>query len=260
MKFFSFVPVFAALVVAVAGVTSPGDSKRELVRNLARDNRAMTNADLRRRGLKTRAARTGFIGASVGGGGGNGGGGTGGGLGPRNNNSTFLGFISSDLSSAGRIDSDIENALSVNFETDDETGDGSNVEISISGLPGFPLFGLVQGRDSPSPDLAVGSPSYLNVAGVANPGTPPGAYPTLIQNTGPQPLRCPTLQPAETSVWNFNSTSGALNLQWINTDGSAPVFQIFTQNDVIYFGSDPDAFQWAFPCPITVISFSFIPQ
>ena len=130
MKFSSFVPVFAALVVAVAGVTAPGDSKR----NLARENRAMTNADLRRRGLTARGARTGFIGASVGGGGGNGGGGNGGGLGTRNNNSTFLGFISSDLSFAGRIDPDIENALCVDFETDDKTGDGSDIEISITAV------------------------------------------------------------------------------------------------------------------------------
>ena len=65
MRFFSFIPVLAALVTAVAGVAVPDDcadtemgcnphlsAKREFVPHPARDNnRAMTNAELLRRGL-----------------------------------------------------------------------------------------------------------------------------------------------------------------------------------------------------------------
>ena len=40
---------------------------------------------------------------------------------------------------------------------------------------------------------------------------------------------------------------------------AAPPIHVFIQNDIIYFGSDPDAFQSAFPCPITVIVSAHIP-
>ena len=110
MRLSSFTPVLAALFVAVAGVAIPDDSSK----------RAVTNAELLRRGLRARDPRTGFIGASVGGRGG------GGGIGGRNDG--FLGFVSSDISGGARIDPNIENALCINFDTGDSKS-GSELDI-----------------------------------------------------------------------------------------------------------------------------------
>ena len=64
MRFFSFIPVLAALFTAVAGVSVPDDcanteigcetysaAKRGFVEHPARNARAVTNAELLRRGL-----------------------------------------------------------------------------------------------------------------------------------------------------------------------------------------------------------------
>jgi len=272
MRLFSFIPALAALVTLVAGASVPGscdsemgcepqdDSKREFL--AARDDHALTNAQLLRRGLPlkepilrrgspvrrsnpssvppVKITHRGIIEVHNAG------------------NGNLLGYISKNLGNGGAqyvYDPSLSNALSVSFDTD-QTNSCSQLDINaVDSNPSWPLLGLVQGRDDSSSDLAPGSYQYLYIAGVANPGTKPGDTPTQISNS----YFIGSPRTAETAVWTFNSATGALTLQWINTDGSSPNMQTFTQSTGLYASSDMNAFFARYPAPVTPVTYNFVP-
>jgi len=111
---------------------------------------------------------------------------------------------------------------------------------------GFPLVGLVQGRDDPDTNLAAGSFRYTYLAGTAP--TPPGSPALLVPNSYIGP---PGLLPrsAESAIWSFDPVTKVLLPRWINTDKNSLAIEVFVQNagpfirnTGIYVGGDGQAF------------------
>jgi len=289
MRIFAFIPVLAALVTAVAGASAckntemgcsngnnnnngngnngnkpdpdPHGPKRDFAELPSRDGHGLSNAELLRRGLPlkgpvmrrgTPVRRTNPSAVPV----------------PMthtgvvqvlDSSNNVLGYIAKDLGNAGAqyvYNPSITNALAVTFQTD-QTGSGTQLDINaVNSNPSWPFLGLVQGREDTDSNLSPGSYEYLYLAGVANPGTQPGDSPQSISNS--YFIGAP--RTAETAVWTFDITTGVLTPQWINTDGSSPAEQFFTQSTGLYVGGSQDAFHSRFPAPVTAISFKFIPQ
>jgi len=276
MRIFSFIPALAALVTAVVAATVPADGcdgtselgcatpvapKRNFLPS--RNGRGLTNAELLRRGLPlngpvlrrgTPVRRTTP---------------SSGPLPPKTTtftgvievfdpNNNLLGYISENLINGAQygIDPSIANALDVTFQAN-PTGSTSQIDISaINSNPAWPYLGLVQGRDDADYNLSPNSYQYLYIGGVDNPGTQPGDTPQSISNS----YFNGSPRTAETSVWTFDADNGSLMPEWINTDGSTPAQQLFTQSNALYSSGNPDAFHARYPAPVTLLTLVFLPN
>jgi len=176
-------------------------------------------------------------------------------------NGNLLGYIGKNLGNGGAqfvYDPALSNALVVSFQTV-QGGPATQTHLDISmqnSNPSWPLLGLVQGRDDTTSDLSSGSYQYLYLGGVDNPGTQPGDKPTSIDNS----YFIGSPRTAETAVWTFFSSNNTLFPQWINTDGTSPVVQQWTQSTGLYSGGDQNAFFARFPAPVTSLYYIFVPQ
>ena len=138
------------------------------------------------------------------------------------------------------------NALIVDFTLDGTSGAAINLSPENSGQTPFPYFGLVQGRDSTSPDIAPGNFNYLYLGGTN--GTDPGATP---QNGGNYFSTQTGLDHAsESALWTIDVNALTLVPVWVNSDGSTPATQVFVQSNHVYGGGDADAFHSRFPAPV----------
>lgn len=152
-------------------------------------------------------------------------------------------------------------ALIVTFTLDGTSGTRVNLAPQNLAEPGFPLFGLVQGRDSTSANIGSGNFNYLYLGGVSE--TAPGATPQTSGNYFSSVSRL--TKASESAVWTIDVTTGLLLPVWINSDGSTPTTFIFVQSNHVYAGGDPAAFQSRFPANVTAASLgleilSAIPQ
>ncbi len=144
------------------------------------------------------------------------------------------------------IGSDKNAALIMDFTVDGTSGTAINLAPENSGQP-FPYFGLVQGRDSTSGDIALGNFNYLYLGGTNF--TAPGSTPQLAGNyfssqTG-------LAHTSESALWTIDIDALTLVPVWVNSDGSTPATQVFVQSNHVYGGGDADAFHSRFPAPVT---------
>jgi hypothetical protein len=116
-------------------------------------------------------------------------------------------------------------------------------------------LGMVQGRDNQDSNLAAGSFHYTYLASTNE--TPPGSVPADVGNS--YSTATGLARTSESAVWTYNSATGILSPHWVNTDGSLPAIEYFTQSTAIYMGGDAAAFNSRFPAPIFRIAFDFVP-
>lgn len=140
-------------------------------------------------------------------------------------------------------------ALIVDFRLDGTSGSQIDLSPQNSGQ-GYPFFGLTEGRDSTSPDIAPGSFNYLYLEGTN--GTPAGSTPQLVPNyfavsTG-------IAKSSESAIWNIDVNALTLIPVWINSDSSTPTTFVFVQSNHVYAGGDPAAFHARFPAPVTDVT------
>jgi hypothetical protein len=274
MRFFTIIPVLAALITAVAAVptntvcaseigcdTPTPPSKRDFFEHPSRDEHAVTNANLLRRGLPLkepilrrgspvrRSSPSSVPPVKI----------THRGTIEVHNaaNGNLLGYVSKNLVNGGAqygIDPTAANALHVTFDTDQSnSGTGLNVK-AVDSNPSWPLLGIVQGRDDIDSNVKPGSYQYLYLGGVANPGTQPGDRPAQISNS----YFIGSPRTAETALWTINS-AGNMSPIWINQDGTTPALQLWTQSTGLYAGGDMNAFFARYPAPVIAITYKFIP-
>jgi len=159
-----------------------------------------------------------------------------------------LGYVADDPNYwTPLLNPDINSALIVDFTLNGTSGTQINLAPENSGEAGFPYFGLVQGRDSTSPDIGSGSFNYLYL-GNTN-ATAPGATPQLAgnyfsANTG-------LSHSSESAAWTIDVGALTLVPVWVNSDGSTPTTEVFLQSNHVYGGGDANAFHTRFPAPVT---------
>jgi hypothetical protein len=177
----------------------------------------------------------------------------------KDKNSNVLGYISKNLGNSGAqfvSDPSIANALIVDFQLPAGATSGSTLDFTIENSnPSWPLLGMVQGRDDTDSNISTGSYQYLYVGGISTPGTDPNATPQSISNS--YFIGAP--RTAESAVWSIDLTSGAITAQWVNTDGSKPPIQTWTQSTGLYFGGNSNAFFARYPAPVTLVTYTFVP-
>ena len=141
-------------------------------------------------------------------------------------------------------------ALIVDFRLDGTSGSQINLTPENSLEAGYPYFGLVEGRDSTSPDIGPGSFNYLYLGNTD--GTAPGSTPQIGGNyfsaaTGLN-------KASESAVWTIDVNALTLDPVWINSDSSTPTTFVFLQSNHVYGGGDPAAFFSHFPAPVTDVT------
>jgi hypothetical protein len=141
---------------------------------------------------------------------------------------------------------DTNSALIVDFTLNGTSGSQINLTPENSGQ-GFPYFGLVEGRESTSPDIGAGSFNYLYLDGTN--GTAPGVTPQLVGNYFT--LSSGISKTSESALWTIDVNALTLIPVWVNTDSSTPTTAIFIQSNHVYGGGDASAFNSRFPAPVT---------
>ena len=165
----------------------------------------------------------------------------------KDSSGTTLGYVAEDPNYWTPLISPLNtSALVVDFTLNGTSGSQIDLSPQNSGQ-GYPFFGLTEGRDSTSPDIAPGSFNYLYLEGTN--GTPAGSTPQLVPNyfavsTG-------IAKSSESAVWTIDVNALTLIPQWINSDSSTPTTFVFVQSNHVYAGGDPDAFHTHFPAPVT---------
>ena len=164
------------------------------------------------------------------------------------NSGTTLGYVADDPNYwTPLLTPTSVGALIVDFTLNGTSGSQINLTPENSAETGFPYFGLVEGRDNTSPDIAPGSFNYLYL-GNTN-GTVPGSTP---QHGGNYFSLLNGLNKAsESAVWTIDVNALTLNPVWVNSDSSMPTTFVFLQSNHVYGGGDPAAFNARFPAPVT---------
>ncbi|KAF2816474.1 WSC-domain-containing protein [Mytilinidion resinicola] len=168
-----------------------------------------------------------------------------------------LGYLSKNaLNAAQYAYTPLEgNALTIQLDVPTTGTTAAGLRITaLNGNTGFPLLGLVQGRDSTSASLAAGSYNYVYVAGVN--GAPAGSVPQSGANS--YSAVTGLARSSESDVWTLTLATGALVPQWVNPDGSSPDFALFGQSTAVYGGGDEAQFLAKYPAPVTPLSLTFV--
>ncbi|KAG8942460.1 hypothetical protein FRC04_003628 [Tulasnella sp. 424] len=178
----------------------------------------------------------------------------------RADGSGTLGYISqSSLSGAQtRYQSDTSTALIVDFKLPAGATSGSTLDFTIesSDLSGnYQYLGLVQGRDDNDSDIAAGSYQYLYIAATAQ--TAPNATPRNAGNSYSSATG--RSRTSESAVWSFDGTTNAITVQWVNSDGSTPTTNTWTQSTALYAGGDQGQFYARYPAPVIGLTYKFVP-
>ncbi len=161
---------------------------------------------------------------------------------------TSLGYVATDPNYwTPLLNSDVNSALVVDFTLNGTTGTAINLTIEGPSLGGFPLLGLVVGRDSTSSDIASGSANYLYLDPTDS--TAAGATPQSVANYFA--TSSGLSKQSESAVWNIDVNALTIDPAWINTDGSMPTTEVFVQSNHVYAGGDSGAFHTEFPAPVT---------
>lgn len=179
-----------------------------------------------------------------------------------------LGYLSKNpFSGAQTRYQDISNAVTVSFKFDPSGTSGPASDFTFESVatpqsPGagftndYQILGLVQGRDSTSPDIAHGNFNYLYIAGTTQ--TSPGATPQSVANSYSDTTKIS--RTAESEVWQYNSDTKEITVQWVNSDGvAASQTSIWTQGTALYAGGDSVAFASKYPSPVTLLKLIFVP-
>ncbi|KAF5320700.1 hypothetical protein D9619_002172 [Psilocybe cf. subviscida] len=168
-----------------------------------------------------------------------------------------LGWLSTATSDAGNIKPTTNEgeAMKFTFTLDFGATSGSQVRVNMQNSPG-PLLGLVEGRDNANPDIGADSFQYMYLNGISLPGSSPGSSPTA--QTSVYSTKNSVTKHAETDIWTIDTVSGAMSVQWINSDGSAPATYLFLQSNYVYAGGSPSKFHDRYPAPVTTVSFKFV--
>ncbi|KAJ3487310.1 hypothetical protein NLJ89_g11725 [Agrocybe chaxingu] len=175
----------------------------------------------------------------------------------RQDNGAPLGYVSASVINGAQYRYQAEASaliVTVDLPTGQTSGEGLTLTTQNSDI-GFPLLGLIQGRDNTTPNIASGSFHYLYLGGVSSPGTPPDSAPTTIPNSYTSASGLSRV--AESAVWNLDIATGALSPQWTNTDLSQPDMQFWTQSTALYSGADAAAFNSRYPSPVTRLNYVF---
>ncbi|CCM05244.1 uncharacterized protein FIBRA_07454 [Fibroporia radiculosa] len=100
--------------------------------------------------------------------------------------------------------------------------DGPVTIETQNGAADYLFLGAVEGFESTSSDLALGSANYAYLSGTAQ--TDPGAVPQAVGNTFTDATAL--TEGVESAIWYVDSTTGVISVQWINEDGSSPATTI----------------------------------
>ncbi|KAG8722998.1 hypothetical protein FRC12_005931 [Ceratobasidium sp. 428] len=122
----------------------------------------------------------------------------------------------------------------------------------------YPYIGGITGFSSKGGDIGPGSPNYAYLGGTAQ--TPPGSPPVSADNSFSIVTSIP--QDYESTIWSFDPETMAINVQWINTDKSAPATYIVYANDnnqALLITGDVDEFQYAYDAPYPEVMLSCVP-
>jgi len=168
---------------------------------------------------------------------------------------SVLGFIADDPNYwTPLLTPDQASALVVSFTLPNGATSGSTLDLTAM-VKTFSLLGVTEGRDSTSPDFAAGSFNYGYIGGTThtNPNATPQSVSSYFADTSG------LAKPSESAIWSIDLTTGALTVQWVNSDGSKPTTILFVQSNHAYVGGDPDAFHSRFPAPVVPVHFKFIP-
>lgn len=285
MKIFSFVPAFAALITAVAGLALPVDvscgemgcdalqaaHKRNFLEHPARAYRGLTNAELLRRGLPLkypvlrRGTPTRRTGPSA--------------L-PQSDPDTsppasektaytgiiqirnadtdnVLGYVSAaPLNSIIALQSTSNGALIVNFEAD-PTGPSTQLNLGMENSgTGYPYLGLVQAIADPDSVFGPTLPNFGFIAGTIE--TASGAIPANIDNS--YSAHYGKQRTGESGVWAFDPSTDVLTPQWVNPDGSTPALDTYSLGGELIFAGNRATAQDEFGPTIVPITFKLIPS
>lgn len=278
MRIFSFVPAFAALITAVAGLALPVDvscgemgcdavqaaHKRHFLEHPARAARSLTNAELLRRGLPLKSpvlrrgtptrrtdpsavpqpvssttTNTGVIQI-------------------RNaNTGSVLGYISTTSSnSIMALQSTSDGALTVSFDAD-STGTSTQLNLGMENSgSGYPYLGLVQAIADPDSVFSPTSSNFGFIVGTVQ--TAPGAVPANIDNS--YSAHYGKQRTGESAVWVFDSDTDTLTPQWINPDKSTPSLGTYVLDNELVFAGNLATAQAGFGQGIVPITFVLVPS
>lgn len=118
-------------------------------------------------------------------------------------------------------------AITISFALDSTYSGPIDINAATSYSNSWPLMGAIVGVVSTSDDLNSGSANYVYIQGTTQ--TDPGSPPDNVSNS------YPVQKDSESAVWYYDPSSGALSIQWINTDSSQPATHLM-------FVSGSDAF------------------
>lgn len=167
-----------------------------------------------------------------------------------------LGYVATDVNYwTPLLTPDLATALIVSFSLPSGATSGSTLDLA-TGDPTYPLLGVTDGRDSTTPDYAPSSFNYGYIGKTVH--TDPNATPQLVSSFFADSTQL--AKTSESAVWSVDLPTGALTVQWINTDSSKPTTVVFVQSNHVYVGGDPDAFHSRFPAPVTTVNLKFIPM
>jgi hypothetical protein len=172
-----------------------------------------------------------------------------------------IGYISNTPDAGGLFVTTMDPSKRLEVAFSDVAGPFSMLAFNDSGNATTPFLGGIQGINSSTPNLAIGSGNYAIVVGTAQ--TLACAKPTPSANSFiPYFDPVSRLRNAESAVWSL-SKSGTLSAQWVNSDGSLPRTSIVLSQDilapaesVLVLTADPAASAVIFgPGPTVVLKF-----
>lgn len=134
-------------------------------------------------------------------------------------NGAVLGYISKNSFSGAqyRYQPNEVDAMAISFDAPQGATSVTQARItSLNADTGFPLLGLIQGRDNTNSDIAAGSFHYGYFGGTN--GVAPGTTPQNVGNS--YTTASGKQRTSESDVWTIDLVTGAVTAQWINSDGS----------------------------------------
>ncbi|KZP28607.1 hypothetical protein FIBSPDRAFT_1039369 [Athelia psychrophila] len=157
------------------------------------------------------------------------------------NNNNHLGYGDASL------------AIPVSFAVDPTATVSSQLDIAAvtSYAAAWPLMGGIVGLLNTDDDLKSGSSNYAYIQGTTH--TPAGSPPIAASNS------YPTVEDTESGIWSYDSTTGAITAQWVNTDSGLPptsIMSVAASNALVITG-DTTAFAKSFATS-TLVTFTLV--
>ncbi|KAG9119717.1 hypothetical protein FRC07_005119, partial [Ceratobasidium sp. 392] len=154
-----------------------------------------------------------------------------------------LGYISptwNQYGEYGALQPSAIDSLEIEFTYDSSSPDRLTGVVKNGPNDYFPILGAVMGFSTDGVDMSEGSINYAYIVGITK--TQPS--PSTPFNTNSFSNRTKFDMPIQTSIWQYDTATGALSAQWINADSSAPkTYALYAEDEqTLFITGDPAAF------------------